>query len=353
MTPDWPPNLHPLFVHFPIALLLLAVLTDAVRLAVKNQQWLNKTVLVLYGAGTLGLLAAFLTGKDAIDLVNLSGAATSVAARHEDWGLYTLIFFALFTVLRFAAFHTSHDNKPVLATLIVLFSFAGAGMLWQTGELGAELVYNHGTAVAEVEALKDRIDSMERELAQHHESAGPVTGDDGSWRWQISRGADQILSDVFAVSGESNFTASVEDDDEGIYLEFQPGENQSYLLFDEAFQNLEGRIELNTDSYHGNVMLVHHFQDEENYQYLKIEDQTMYQGQMLDGEDHLLDSGDIETDGWFSLRVLVSGTHFYGYINNQTITHGHNDEMPSGLTGFSFHGEGPVGVRSIEYQPND
>ncbi|MEX1063516.1 MAG: DUF2231 domain-containing protein, partial [Balneolaceae bacterium] len=112
MSPDWPPNLHPLFVHFPIALLLLAVFLDAIRLALKNQSYLNKTALVLYGAGTIGLLAAYLSGKDAIDTVYLSGEATRVAAQHEDWGLYTLIFFALFSGLRFAAFRTNRENQP-------------------------------------------------------------------------------------------------------------------------------------------------------------------------------------------------------------------------------------------------
>lgn len=352
MLPDWAPNVHMLIIHFPIALLVIAVLFDALQLLLKHQTWLNKTALALYGLGTLGLLAAYLSGKSAIDSVYLSGSATHVAALHEDWGLYTLIFFALFSGLRAVAFWKEFDLNPLISAVFLIAGLGGVGMIWKTSELGGQLVFKHGTAVAEVETLQNRVENLERELARYHQQAGPVVDDNGSWRWLISRGADQILSEAFILSGETNFSASVQEDAEGYFLEVQPANEPTFLLFDESYQGIEGRADLNLVSFDGTVMLVHHFQSEDQYQYLKVENQTLYQGQMLNGEDHVLASGSVETGDWFSLRVFVSGTHFYGYKNNQTITHTHGDEMPAGRTGIAFSGDGSIGIRSIEFKPN-
>lgn len=37
LVPEWAPNVHPLIVHFPIALLFAAVLVDAAALAVRRR----------------------------------------------------------------------------------------------------------------------------------------------------------------------------------------------------------------------------------------------------------------------------------------------------------------------------
>jgi uncharacterized membrane protein len=66
MIPDWIPNIHPLVVHFPIALLVIAVLFDAARIYFKEESWLQKMVLALYATGSAGLIAAFWSGRRAV-----------------------------------------------------------------------------------------------------------------------------------------------------------------------------------------------------------------------------------------------------------------------------------------------
>ena len=91
MFPDWIPNIHPFIVHFPIALLVIAVLFDLSRLWFKKQEWLHHTVVALYTTGTLGLIAAFISGRQAVNTVSVTGDAIPVVTSHEDWALYTLI----------------------------------------------------------------------------------------------------------------------------------------------------------------------------------------------------------------------------------------------------------------------
>jgi uncharacterized membrane protein len=37
LVPEWAPNVHPLVVHFPIALVIAAALADALALAVRRR----------------------------------------------------------------------------------------------------------------------------------------------------------------------------------------------------------------------------------------------------------------------------------------------------------------------------
>jgi len=95
MIPDWIPNIHPFIVHFPIALLVLAVLFDLSRLFFKQEDWLEKATLALYTAGSLGLIAAFLSGRQAVQTVLVTGDAVPLVTSHEDWAFYTLIYFLI------------------------------------------------------------------------------------------------------------------------------------------------------------------------------------------------------------------------------------------------------------------
>jgi uncharacterized membrane protein len=178
MIPDWIPNIHPLIVHFPIALLVLAVLFDAARLFFKEENWLEKATLALYATGSLGLIASFLSGRQAVETVSITGDAIPVVASHEDWALYTLIYFLVFTAIRFVTWWKQLEKGFVLP-ILVIFALGGTGMLWYTGELGAKLVYKHGVAVGEVDRLQQRIENLERDISAFREESGPVVEANG------------------------------------------------------------------------------------------------------------------------------------------------------------------------------
>ncbi len=349
MIPDWIPNIHPFIVHFPIALLVTAVLFDLAKLLYNNHNWLQKATFTLYSVGTAGLFASFLSGRQAVDTVTISGDATPVVTSHEDWALYTLIYFTLFTLLRaWNLYKNTEANRGVLSGMIIL-AFIGTGLLWNTGEKGAKLVYHHGIAVGEIGRLEQQVETLQQELATFRREAGPELGETGSWTWRIGAGAARALTRHFELEGFQNITAETEREDGRYHLELPAGPEPSYFVIGETLGSIEGRIELNVSDFEGSVMLVHHYRNPDNYQYLKLEGNQLLQGQMINGSDNLLGSGRISPDSWFTLRVTTSGQHYYGYHNQQTVVHTHSDELEPGKTGFAMSGEGRLKIRMVEF----
>ncbi|MEX1261889.1 MAG: DUF2231 domain-containing protein [Balneolaceae bacterium] len=352
MTPDWIPNIHPFIVHFPIALLVVAVLFDVARLFFKDENWLQKTVLTLYTTGSLGLIASFFSGREAVDTVSVIGNAVPIVTSHEDWALYTLLFFLIYTTIRFATWWKDLE-KGFVQPLLLVIAFVGIGMLWQTGDLGSQLVYKHGVAVGETDRLQQQIETLERNLSSFKEDAGPAVDENGSWIWRIGAGADQAITEYFKMEGSDDITYETDREDGVHHLALTADTEISFLLYGENFSSIDGRVEINTDDFDGEFALVHHYQNPENYQYLRLNGSQLSQGQIRNRSDNVLGSGQIEPGGWYTLRVTSSGMHYYGYQNGQTVVHTHDDEMQPGSTGISIVGDGIVKVRLIEFSNVD
>ncbi len=348
MLPDWIPNIHPFIVHFPVALLVIAVLFDAARLLFKEQEWLHKAVLALYSTGTLGAIAAFWSGRQAAETVSVTGDAIPVVTSHEDWALYTLIYFLVFTVIRFATLWKDLEKGFVLPLLIV-FAVGGTGMLWYTGERGAELVYKHGVAVGEIDRLGQQIEELEQRLAQFRKEAGPEIRDDGSWIWRVGPRADEALSEYFTIAGVTAIESESGRDDGRPHLQLTAPSEMTFIHTGGELRTIDGRIEVNLSRFEGEFKLIHHFSGRDNYQYIRIIGGELQQGQIVNGSDNILGRGSIEQEGWHTFRVTASGRHFYGYQNGNTIVHTHADEMEPGKTGFALSGDGTVKIRLLEF----
>ncbi len=349
MIPDWIPNIHPFVVHFPIALLVVAVLFDAARLFFKGESWLQKTVLALYTTGSAGLIAAFWSGRQAVDTVSVTGDAIPVVTSHEDWALYTLIYFFVFTVIRFVTWWKNLE-KGVVLPLLILVAFGGTGMLWYTGELGAKLVYKHGVAVGEIDRMEQQIEDLEQRLAEFREETGPEIREDGSWIWRIGAGAEEALTEYFSVDGDTGIEADTGRDDGRTHLELSAPAEMTFIHTGGDLRTIDGRIEINLSEFDGDFKLIHHFSDSDNYQYIRMSGSELQQGQIVNGSDNVLGSDRIESDGWHTFRVTASGRHFYGYQNGNTIVHTHADELEPGTTGFAMNGEGTVKIRLVEFR---
>ena len=222
-------------------------------------------------------------------------------------------------------------------------------MLWYTGELGAKLVYKHGVAVGEMDRLSQQIEELEQRLAGFREETGPELRDDGSWNWRIGAGADQGLTESFTIDGTSDIQSSTAREDGRTHLELTAADEKLFLITGGDLSALDGRAEVNLSEFDGEFLLIHHYTDSENYQYIRISGSQLQQGQMIDGSDNVLGSGQIETGAWSTFRVTASGRHFYGYQNGNTIVHTHDGEMEAGKTGIAFRGSGVVKIRLIEY----
>ena len=88
--PDWAPNLHPLLVHFPIAILFVAVAIDATSLVLREKPFWRNAAMMMYILGGVSILATYLAGKQAADLVFLSLEGNAALTEHADLGLWSV-----------------------------------------------------------------------------------------------------------------------------------------------------------------------------------------------------------------------------------------------------------------------
>ncbi len=131
------PNLHPLFVHFPIALLLFAVLTQLAVLFFPNNKNLKWFTFALLISGCIGALIAVQTA------VHISGDADDKALdifeTHRLFGLLTFWFSLGATLIRLATILWFRKKWfEIILTIIILTT---AIFVTITGHHGAQLVY--------------------------------------------------------------------------------------------------------------------------------------------------------------------------------------------------------------------
>ena len=120
LVPDWAPNIHPVVVHFPIALLVTAVGVDTVGWAFRHRS-LRRVATVLYVLGAGATIAAYFTGRAAVQTVWLPGVAHAIVKEHGDWALRTVWFFGLATAARLVLLRSSRrDAGPLVAAGLAL-----------------------------------------------------------------------------------------------------------------------------------------------------------------------------------------------------------------------------------------
>ena len=137
------PNVHPFVIHFPIALLTLALLFEiAAKLAksdaLSRAGWWNQL------AGTLGLAAAVFSGLLAEGSVVIGPAARSYFETHEQLAFIASALFAILLLWRIAM----RSRIPTRnALLYLLLLGGGTSFLWGAAWFGGELVYRFGVGV--------------------------------------------------------------------------------------------------------------------------------------------------------------------------------------------------------------
>lgn len=142
LIPSWAPNIHPLLVHFPIAVMITATLADGASL-VWTKEWLKKMVVALFSFGVIMLLITYLSGKQAIDLVDVPLKAELTASHHADWALRTLLFYGGYLIVRIFVYFSRFKHKRWIAITLFLIGLAGVGSIAKTADFGGKLVYHY------------------------------------------------------------------------------------------------------------------------------------------------------------------------------------------------------------------
>ncbi|MFD2519185.1 DUF2231 domain-containing protein [Salinimicrobium flavum] len=138
---------HPLSVHFPIALLLVAFLFKVIALRYRREVW-ERGGTVLLGLGVLGVWVAIYTGDLADGAVSRTLCDPTVLKEHENMAWNTAWVFSAglaIDLLRYIKFPLFR-NMFFLVTVTLILA-AGSGLLMYVGHLGATLVYQQAAGV--------------------------------------------------------------------------------------------------------------------------------------------------------------------------------------------------------------
>lgn len=131
------PNYHPLVVHFPIVLLILAASLQLVCLF-KNSRTLNIVTLVLIVIGFIGaFVSAYVIHPHTIPL---SLEASSVLKAHEQFAVYTVWLSGIATIIKATTFF---KRKIFLEVITLLLMTATSITISIAGHHGAELVHKY------------------------------------------------------------------------------------------------------------------------------------------------------------------------------------------------------------------
>jgi uncharacterized membrane protein len=151
--PTWD-SLHPLIIHFPIALLLLCPVFIAISAAIKppnGRPYMIAALLVLL-LGTASLFVAASTGEAASELAERGGAMSAVLESHEALASQTKVIFLGLSVILMGMFVTPRilrrDETRLFSTLLPLAFLAlysvGVLFLVNTAHDGGRLVHEFG-----------------------------------------------------------------------------------------------------------------------------------------------------------------------------------------------------------------
>lgn len=139
------PNLHPLVVHFPIALLSLSFLVDLAASLSQRSQWRTFAAGLLYlGAGFAAMTV--LAGLFAAASVPHGDNVHDIMERHEHLGLAVLILAVALSAWRFMGKPISYGYWVIAAGL--------CGVLIITADLGGLMVYHYGVGVSAVDVTE-------------------------------------------------------------------------------------------------------------------------------------------------------------------------------------------------------
>lgn len=355
LLPDWAPNIHPMIVHFPLVLLIFAVLFDLTGLVLTKFEWIKKSALLLYFLGTIAAVIAFITGNGASDSINIPSNAFSAVNEHADWAEITLWFFIIYTIVRliFAFGFKYIPFAKIIIIPVVLSGFIGIYFLYNTGDHGAKLVYGYGLGTGNILKSEKTLQTAESKFVS--DSTFSVRKD-GSWRLIADENVIKVLSQKFKwIEGSLQELNPMYESSESILM-FHLGEENPIIagfVYDNKIKSVQTTVKINLDNFNGELELIHNFVDKNNYDLLGLKKDEIYLARKTNGETKIFEKKSLQSkqiDGLLEIKVVSEGTHFRGYINNKLYIHGHGSVPQPGSAGIKFSGTGIINIKSINVE---
>lgn len=357
LTPEWAPNIHPLLVHFPIVLLIAAILFDATGLVFKKLKWLEKSALLLYLVGTIAIVVTYFTGQSAADSIDIPSKAIPAVTDHADWAEITLWFFIVFSVVRLSIGLWIKSVKLAITGFIIIIGFVGIYLLYQTGDHGAKLVFGYGLGTGNLISKNEQPEADKNITNKQTPDSTFIVNDDGSWKLIAERNTINILNEKFIPVGSSidDLSPVYNSGDSSLVFQSHKDTVEKGFVYNSKMRNIEVTAEINLDNFDGELRLVHHYINKNNYDFLGLltdladEDKRrkISLSRISDGETEIMEQEEFQTKGWIELKVIGSGSHFRGYINNELLVHGHGSKPEPGNIGIILSGYGSIKLRTI------
>jgi uncharacterized membrane protein len=145
------PNWHPIFVHFSIALFVIAAALYALRVVLSGE-WASSTMAaarINLWLGAVLTIATVAAGIRAFATVEHVPSQQPFMTDHRNWALATAAIWWLIAIWEGWRAWWLKSPRPILLAA-VLVAVASLGI---TGWKGAELVYSHGIGVKRAASL--------------------------------------------------------------------------------------------------------------------------------------------------------------------------------------------------------
>ena len=347
LLPDWVPNIHPMVVHFPIALLVTAALLDIAALIFRSRVNLARLTTFLFVAGAICMLGVWFSGRSAADSLMVSGDANTILTDHADWATFAVWYFGIYGLLRLVLWRL-HFRLGLWIPLMVL-GIGGIVLIAQTSHLGARMVFEQGVGVAKVAALENELSSLEQELARFKgQASSPVIEEDGSWSWMPDLNAREAFEEGFEVwAGEVAASARQDSATGQVYLALSPVSSPAMVIFNVPLESVEFDLALDISGFDGDVRVVHHVEDSSRYDYMQLGAGQARLGRLSADGDQVYDQQPFSPSGLSQLRVTCDRTHVRAYADGVLIAHGHGPAPATGPVGIMLSGAGTVLVGAL------
>lgn len=191
-------NIHPLVVHFPIALLTIFFFADTIGGLLNKPAWRTFATPLLY----LGTLAAMLTvaaGFQAAYSAPHNDVTHAIMLRHQAFGITVTVLALILSLRRFFATDDFLASKTYghfsLSALLVLLLSLGA-------DLGGLMVYQYGVAVAPV--MKKHVSAIQEQHTQSYNPAPSVHSHGSTAHTHSHDSAPQVHSYDMTIPAEDH-----------------------------------------------------------------------------------------------------------------------------------------------------
>lgn len=138
-------HLHPMIVHFPIALITVGFFADVVYLFFRSEKCLSKTGFYLMVIGALAAVAAWSTGH-LFTAEPTKGAILKVFEKHETGALITMILMIAGAAYRIYLVIRKKDETNLKWIVFTIYLLAFLAVTF-TGFMGGTMVYNYMMAL--------------------------------------------------------------------------------------------------------------------------------------------------------------------------------------------------------------